>query len=57
VAHRLRGKAVEEMGSGVQGLCLVAGRERRLKEETSNHIGGGADDALGSVVLGRGVRA
>jgi hypothetical protein len=29
VAHRLRGEAVEEMCGGVQGLCPVAGRERR----------------------------
>jgi hypothetical protein len=26
VAHRLRGKAVEEVGGSVQGLCLVASR-------------------------------
>jgi hypothetical protein len=31
VAHRLRGKTVEEVGGCVQGLYLVAGRERRLE--------------------------
>jgi hypothetical protein len=31
LAHRLRGEAVEEMCGGVQGLCLVAGRERPKK--------------------------
>jgi hypothetical protein len=36
VAHRLRGGGVEEMGSGVQGLCPIASRERRLKEEAGN---------------------
>jgi hypothetical protein len=57
VAHRLRVEAVEEMGSGVQGLCPVAGRERRLKEETTDHVGGGANDAFDPTVLGRSVRA
>jgi hypothetical protein len=57
VAHRLRGEAVEEMGSGVQGLCPVAGRERRLKEKAAGHVGGGTNDAFGPIVLGRGVRA
>jgi hypothetical protein len=33
VAHRLRGEAVEEMCSGVQSICLVARRERRLKRK------------------------
>jgi hypothetical protein len=33
VAHRLRGKTVEEVCGGVQGLCQVAGRERRLEEK------------------------
>jgi hypothetical protein len=31
VSHRLRGKTVEEVGDCVQGLCPVAGRERRLE--------------------------
>jgi hypothetical protein len=31
VAHRLRGKTVEEMRGGMKGLCPVGGRERRLK--------------------------
>jgi hypothetical protein len=57
VAHRLRGKAVKEMGGSVQGLCPVAGRERRLEEKAAEHIGGGADHALGSAVLCRGVGA
>jgi hypothetical protein len=55
VAHRLRGEAVEEMCGCVQGLCPVAGRERRLKEKASDHVGGGANDAFGPTVLGRGV--
>ena len=57
VAHRLRGEAIEEMSSGVQGLCPVAGMERRLKEEATNLVGGGADDAFGLAILGGGVRA
>jgi hypothetical protein len=57
VVHRFRGKAVEEMGSSVQGLCPVAGRERRLKEEAVDHVGGGANDSFGPSVLGRSVRA
>jgi hypothetical protein len=55
VAHRLRWEAVEEVGGGVQGLCPVTGRERRLKEKASDHIGGGLNHALGLAVLGRGV--
>jgi hypothetical protein len=57
VAHRLRGKTVEEVGGCVQGLCPVAGRERRLEEKAAEHIGGGADHAFGSTVLCRGVGA
>jgi hypothetical protein len=57
VAHRLRGKAVEEMGGSVQGLCPVAGRERHLEEKAAEHIGGGAVHAFGSAVLCRGVGA
>jgi hypothetical protein len=45
------------MGSGVQGLCPVAGRERRLKEEATNHVGGDVNDSFGPIVLGRSVRA
>jgi hypothetical protein len=55
VAHRLRGKTVEEVGGGVQGLCPVAGRERRLEEKAPDHIGGCANHALGPAVLSRGV--
>jgi hypothetical protein len=54
VAHRLRGKTTEVCG-GVQGLCPVARRERRLEEEATNHISGGANHAFGPAVLGRGV--
>jgi hypothetical protein len=57
VAHRLRWKAVEEVGGDAQGLCPVAGRERRLKEKATDHIGGGSDHALGPTVLSRGVGA
>jgi hypothetical protein len=56
VAHRLRREAVE-VGGGVQGLCPVAGREGRLEEKATNHIGGGANHALDPTVLGRGVGA
>jgi hypothetical protein len=44
-------------GGSVQGLCPVAGRERRLEEEAAEHVGGGADHAFGSAVLCRGVGA
>jgi hypothetical protein len=57
VAHRLRRKTIEEMCGGVQGLCLVAGRERRLKEKATNRIGGGANHAFSPAILGRGVGA
>jgi hypothetical protein len=57
MAHRLRGEALEEMCSGVQSLCLVAGRERRLKEEATDHVGGGVNDVFCLVILGRDVRA
>jgi hypothetical protein len=57
VAHRLRGKAVEEMGGSMQGLFPVAGRERCLEEKAAEHGGGGADHAFGSAVLCRGVGA
>jgi hypothetical protein len=43
------------VGGGVQGLCPVAGRDRRLEEKAINHIGDGANHALGVTVLGRGV--
>jgi hypothetical protein len=55
VAHRLRGKTVEEMHGGMKGLCLVGGTERCLKEKAADHVGGGANHALGPVVLSRGV--
>jgi hypothetical protein len=55
VAHRLRGKTVEEMCGGMKGLCPVGGRERRLKEKAPDHIGGGANHALGPAVLSRAV--
>jgi hypothetical protein len=51
VAHHLRGKAVE-MCDSVQGLCLVASRERCLKDKAADHIGSGANDEFGLAVLG-----
>ena len=57
MAHHFQRKAVEEMGSSIQGLCPVAGRERRLKEEATDHVGGVANDTFGLTVLGRSVRA
>jgi hypothetical protein len=41
----------------LQGLCLVDGRKRRLEEKAMDHIGGGANHALGPAVLGKGVGA
>jgi hypothetical protein len=41
----------------VQGLCPVAGQERRLEEKAADHVGGGANHALCSAVLGGGVGA
>jgi hypothetical protein len=57
VAHRLGGKTTEKVGGGVQGLCPVAGRERRLEEKATDHTGGGANHAFDPAILGRGVRA
>jgi hypothetical protein len=57
VAHRLRWEAVEEVGSFVKSLCLVAIGERRLKEEATDHVGDSANHALGPTILGRGVGA
>jgi hypothetical protein len=57
VAHRLRGEAVEEVGGCVKGLCPVAGRKGCLEEETTDHVGGGANHVLGPTVLSRGVGA
>jgi hypothetical protein len=45
------------VGGGVQSLCPVAGRERRLEEKAAYHVGGGANHALDPTVLGRGVGA
>jgi hypothetical protein len=41
----------------MQGLYPVAGRERRLKEKATNHVGGGANHAFRPAVLDRGVGA
>jgi hypothetical protein len=57
LAHRLGGKTVEEVGGGVQGLCPIAGRERRLEEKAADHVGGGANHALCPTVLAEGVGA
>jgi hypothetical protein len=43
------------MRGGMKGLCPVGGRERRLKEKAADHVGGGANHALGPTVLSRGV--
>jgi hypothetical protein len=40
------------MGSGIQGLCPVASKERHLKEEATNHVGGGANDPFGRPLWG-----
>jgi hypothetical protein len=55
VAHRLEGKTVEEMRGSMKGLCLVGGRERRLKEKAADHVGGGVNHVLGPAILSRGV--
>jgi hypothetical protein len=57
MVHRLRGKTVEEVCGCVEGLCPVAGRERRLEEKATDHVGSGANHAFGPTVLGRGVGA
>ena len=57
MAHRFRGELVEEVGGCVKGIDPVAGRKRRLEEKAADHVGGGANHALGPTVLGRGVRA
>ena len=57
MAHHLRGEVVEKMCGGVQSLFPVTGREIRLKKEATDHVGGGANDAFGPAILGRGVRA
>jgi hypothetical protein len=40
------------MCDSVQGLCLVASRERCLKDKAADHIGSGANDEFGLAVLG-----
>jgi hypothetical protein len=57
MVHHLRGETVDEMCSGVQGLYLVTGKERHLKEKAEDLVGGGANDVFCPVVMGRGVRA
>jgi hypothetical protein len=57
VAYRLRGKTIEVVCGGMQGLYPVAGRERSLEEKAIDHISGGANHAFGPDVLGRGVEA
>jgi hypothetical protein len=52
----LRGKANEKIGGNVQGLIPVVGRKRSLKEETTQHVGGGANHMLGSTILRGGVK-
>jgi hypothetical protein len=39
----------------MKGLCPVGGRERRLEEKAADHVGGGANHALGPAVLSRSV--
>jgi hypothetical protein len=51
VTHRLEGKAVEEIGSSVQGLCPIVGRKRRLKYDATYHVSGGANNPFGPTVL------
>jgi hypothetical protein len=52
VAHRLQGEVVEEMCGVVQGLCPVAGRERRLEKKAADHVVRGGNDAFDLTVLG-----
>jgi hypothetical protein len=49
------GKTIEEVGGRVQGLNLVAGGKRSLKEEATQHVGGGVNHALGTTILRGGV--
>jgi hypothetical protein len=39
----------------MKGLCPIGGRERRLEVKAVDHVGGGANHALGPTVLIRGV--
>jgi hypothetical protein len=57
VARCLRGKAIEEMCGGMQGLCPVGGREGLLEKKAADHISGGADHAFDTAVLCGGVGA
>jgi hypothetical protein len=57
MGNRLGGKAVEEIGSCVQGLSRIAGGKRSLKEEATQHVGSGENHALGTTILRGGVRA
>jgi hypothetical protein len=57
VTHRLRGKAIEEVGGSVQGLFLIARVKRHLKKEGMNHVSGGMNDPFDPAFLRRIVRA
>ena len=50
MTNRLGGKAVEEMGSSVQGLCPIVGRKRHLKYDATDHVSGGANNPFGLAV-------
>jgi hypothetical protein len=51
VTHCLGGKAVEKMGSNIQGLYPLAHRKRCIKEEAIDHVIGGTDNPYGLAVL------
>jgi hypothetical protein len=51
------GKTVKEVGGCVQCLSPVAGVKRILEKEATQHVGGGANHALGAAILRGVVRA
>jgi hypothetical protein len=51
VTHRLGGKAIENIGSNVHGLCPTTSGKRCLKEEAVNHGCGGVNSTFDSAVL------
>jgi len=55
--ERLGGKAVQQVGGGVEALSPVTGREGGLEQQGAHDVVGGANHALGLAVLRRSVGA
>jgi hypothetical protein len=51
MGYYLGGKTVEEVGGRVKVLHPIAGGKRSLKEEATQHVGGGANHTLGLAIL------